>query len=346
MRFYIYFDKSAIAWVKSLIPRSRYAPPHGGGGSIGGEIADRTTALQKFVQLLMWPLIGTYGFFCYGAESIAGYLIAMHVQRDGWTKELFQAIFGVAFICMVVAGPADWWLFLQDGNESVQQASPINRAYIIATELVAFGIICGVIEGRRNNGFYGCCSPCACCGEKGCCGLTTDAKYKGAGGAEQFKQTVVYRFYKRFGMISFTIYHTEGCIRNLTSFILGSLGGRAPPFCVGGYPEDSECFRAAHECDSPRTNETCAKCAAGEQLRPGYNPGVTSNVFGGCLYVGFVIAFWGVTLWLWEKKGYAGSFEWGMQQILSATRGAKSGEIHVVRLLRVRFQIIRSNARI
>ena len=174
----------------------------------------------------------------------------------------------------------------------MQQASPTNRAYIIATELVAFGIICGVIEGRRNNGFYGCCSPCACCGEQGCCGLTKDEKYAGIGGAERFKKTGVYRFYKRFGMISFTIYHTEGCIRDFTSFLLGELGGRAPPFCVGGYSEDSDCYRAAHECDSPQTAETCAQCEAGEQLRPGYDQGITSNIPTGCLYVGFVVAFW------------------------------------------------------
>ena len=92
------------------------------------------------MQLLTWPLVGTYGFFCYGAETIAGYLIAMHVQQDGWTPELFQTIFSVAFVCMALAGPADWWLFFQDGNESVQQASPINRCYIIATELIAFGV--------------------------------------------------------------------------------------------------------------------------------------------------------------------------------------------------------------
>lgn len=108
-----------------------YAPPHGSGGAMGAGLWQRTTFLQKVGQLLTWPLVGTYGFFCYGAESIAGYLIAMHVRRDGWTKELFQAIFTAFFVSQVIAGFADWWLFFQDGNESIQQASPINRAYII-----------------------------------------------------------------------------------------------------------------------------------------------------------------------------------------------------------------------
>ena len=76
----------------------------------------RVCRVQNFFQLLLWPLTGTYGFFCYGAESIAGYLIAMHVARDGWTRELFKAIFSVSFVCMVVAGPADWWFFFQGGN--------------------------------------------------------------------------------------------------------------------------------------------------------------------------------------------------------------------------------------
>lgn len=274
--------------------------------------------------MLLWPLAGSYGFFCYGAESIAGYLIAMHVVQNGWTRELFQAMFGVAFVCMAVAGPADWWLFFQDGNESIQQASPINRMYIFATELVAFAVICGVIEGRRHTGFFGCCSVTACCAETGCCGLTKNPKYRGMGGAERFKKTLLYRFYKRFGMVSFTIYHTESNVRNLTSFLLGELGGRAPPFCVGNFLQDTECYAAKTECVSPQTPELCAKCEAGEQIREGYGPGTISTVPVGLLYVGCVIAFWGIGLWQWEKFGFVGSFEWGMQKVLSATRKAKS----------------------
>jgi hypothetical protein len=79
----------------------------------------RASFLQNIGQLLLWPLVGTYGFFCYGAESIAGYLIAMHVNSDGWTRELFQAIFGVAFVLMIAAGPADWWLFFQVSRPSL-----------------------------------------------------------------------------------------------------------------------------------------------------------------------------------------------------------------------------------
>ena len=128
------------------------------------------------------------------------------------------------------------------------------------------------------------------------------------------------------------------------SFVVGAVGGRAPPFCVGGYPKDSECYQAAHECDSPSSVEICQKCKDGAQIRPGYDQGVTSTVFIGCAYVGIVIFFWGITLWQWEKYGFVGSFEWvcrgtfalthclilflhfaqGMQKILSASRGSKS----------------------
>jgi hypothetical protein len=189
---------------------------------------------------------------------------------------------------------------------------------------MAFGVICGVIEGRRTSGFFACCSPCKCCAEKGCCSLTADEKWRGFGGAEHFKQTPVYRFFKRFAMISFTIYHTEGNVRNIVSFCLGAVGGHSPPFCVGAYPEDSDCYQAAHECDSPHDSQTCQLCKDGKQLRDGYDQGVTTNVITGILYVGCVITFWGVGLWQWEKHGFVGSFEWGMQKVLSATRKAKS----------------------
>ena len=49
-----------------------------------------------------------------------------------------------------------------------------------------------------------------------------------------------------------------------------------------------------------------------------------TNIPAGFLYVGCVIAFWGFGLAFWEKHNFVGSFEWGMQKILSAARGAKS----------------------
>jgi hypothetical protein len=54
----------------------------------------------------------------------------------------------------------------------------------------------------------------------------------------------------------------------------------------------------------------CSKCEAGEQIRDGYDQGVTTNVLAGIVYVSTVIAFWGIGLWQWEKHGFVGSFEW------------------------------------
>ena len=66
---------------------------------------------------------------------------------------------------------------------------------------------------------------------------------KGAG-TKQLKQTRFFRFFRRYGIVSFTIYHGQWFLFSLFPYFLTWIGGSAPPFCVSGYGRDTECSTA------------------------------------------------------------------------------------------------------
>eukprot|EP01051_Picozoa_sp_SAG22_P015416 SAG22_NODE_2010_length_3149_cov_1.351475_1_plen_530_part_00 len=182
-----------------------YGPTYG--ASAQPELLNQTTWLQKTAKVALFPLVGRYGFFSYGTISLSGIVLAMHVRTNGWTAGLFRAIWIVAIAGHVLVGPYAWFEFLKSpvGNEASQMAGTIFRLYIGSSETMLFGIFGSIMEARPT---LGCYDYLRCCGIMGCCGKTAD-KYKGCGGSIRFKQTFVFRLIRRFGMVSFTVYHVQ-----------------------------------------------------------------------------------------------------------------------------------------
>ena len=263
----------------------------------------RLTAAQRAYNFFTWPWLGRYGFFAYGANALLGMAVAMYVcdESGGWTPELFENLYKLAFVMIVTGmGPALALFVLEaGGNETAQMASTWIRLLFGGIELMAFTIFAHVMEGRPTSGCVSCCgkkSTC-CCKSCSCCAF-------GAFGAPQFKDHWFYRMCRRYGAISLTIYIIQHFVFDTTSIVINAMASYVPPFCYKPmYPKDSACGIA-------RTQGS-----------------LTTNYGVIFLYVVLNLLFFSTFIWVWQQIHFVGSFEWMIQKILTIARGSKSTSI-------------------
>ena len=257
----------------------------------------RLSAGQRFFDFLLWPWLGRYGWFAYGAASLAGAGVAVYVfdPEGGWTPTLFTWLYRIGFSGFLLGAGPVFALFILDASsiESAQMASTWVRLFIGSLEIIVFTLITQVIEGRPEAGCRALCGPrtCRCC-------------IMGFWGSDQFKKHWFRRLCMRFSSVSLTVYIVQEFHFNLTSAILNALGGFAPPFCNQGiYPDYSACHVAAHTGDK-----------------------ITMNVGTAIiLYPVCNLLFWFALLYGWERVNYVGSFEWMIGKLITLAKGGGGG---------------------
>jgi hypothetical protein len=280
-----------------------WAPPHQQGGMRGDTdtVWARTNGWQHLVHFLLWPWLGRYGFFAYGATTLIGQAAAAYVsdQEGGWTPTLFRRMYLLGLLLLTVgAYPALGLFFLStpDNNEGTQMASTPVRFFIGGLEVLVFTGFAHSIEGRPRSGCRDCCgSACGGC-PSGCCGTSA------------FSQSWFYKVCRLFGMVSFTVYTLHLLVMDIVTATLNAVGGFNAPWCFRGlYPHDANATRTC-EANDGRVDSALV-----------------------LLYIAVNFAVWVGLLSLWKRCGFVGSLEWLTQAVLARARGggaAKSNAIN------------------
>lgn len=261
-----------------------WAPPHQSSGRrvTTDSVWARTNDGQKFVNWLLWPWLGRYGFFSYGATTLIGYGIGITVfdETAGWTPRLFNFLYLLGLGMLIVGVYPALHLFLSGSVEGLEQASVPIRLFIGGLEVLAAAGLGHVMEGRPTSGCGACCRCCSCACCVGCCAANTTVK------------TGMFKTVRRFGMISWSIYTLHYFTIDIVNVTINAMGGFQAPWCaMWAWPRDGI-----------NATETPNACAASGSNK--------TNDALQLLYVVVHLLLWLAIVPLWHRCGFVGSLEW------------------------------------